>query len=74
MLMKKILLSLMVLAAPVILTGCETVKSTISGPFIGLEKDMQNFGNAVGSLTRPEPCTGKSKIQKADDWMQKNLW
>ena len=64
----------MVLAVSAILTGCETLKSTISGPFIGLEKDMQNLGKAVDSVCKPDPVTGKSKLDKADTWVQQNLW
>ena len=72
--MKKISLFLMVLAASVALTGCETIVSTVSGPFIGLEKDMNNFGRAVDSVVKPDPATGKSKLDNADAWFQKNLW
>ena len=72
--MKKISLFLMAAAVSVVLAGCETVQSTVSGPFIGLEKDMQNFGNAVNSVTKPDPATGKSKLDNADAWFQKNLW
>ena len=72
--MKRISLFMMAVAASVVLTGCETIKSTISGPFIGLQKDMENFGNAVNSVTKPDPATGKSKMDNADSWMQKNLW
>ena len=72
--MKKISLFLMALAASVVFAGCETIQSTIRGPFIGLEKDMQNFGKAVDSVVKPDPATGKSKLDNADTWMQKNLW
>ena len=72
--MKKISMSVMVLAMSVMLTGCQTLVCTVSGPFIGLEKDMQNFGNAVNNMTRSDLVTGKSKLDNADAWMQKNLW
>ena len=72
--MRKISLFLMVLAVSAILTGCETLKSTISGPFIGLEKDMQNLGKAVESVCKPDPVTGKSKLDNADGWVQEHLW
>lgn len=64
-----------VLAAGVLcLAGCETLKSTISGPFIGLEKDMQNAGRAIESVCKPDPVTGKSKLDNADGWVQEHLW
>ena len=72
--MRKISLFLMVLAVSAILTGCETLRSTISGPFIGLEKDIQNAGKAIESVCKPDPVTGKSKLDKADTWVQQNLW
>ena len=72
--MRKISLLLMVLAVSAILTGCETLKSTISGPFIGFEKDMQNLGKAVESVCKPDPVTGKSKLDNTDAWVQEHLW
>ncbi|MBI3314723.1 MAG: hypothetical protein HYZ86_02100, partial [Candidatus Omnitrophica bacterium] len=50
--MKKMSLFLMVLAASVILTGCETLRSTMSGPFIGLEQDMRNAGKVIDRVIK----------------------
>ncbi len=64
--MKKISLLLMVLAVSVILTGCETVKGTVTGAAVGMGKDVQNLSN-------PDK-NGWNAAKKADAWMQSNLW
>ncbi len=60
--MKKVLLLLMVLAAPVILTGCETVKGAVTGAV----QDVRNLPN-------PDK-NGWNASKKVDAWMQENLW
>jgi len=64
--MKKISLLLMVLAASVVLTGCETLKGTVTGAADGLSKDVQNLSNPDRN--------GWNAAKKADAWMQQNLW
>jgi len=73
-LMAQCVFGVVLTAGVLCLAGCETLKSTISGPFIGLEKDMQNAGKAIDSVCKPDPATGKSKLDNADAWVQKNLW
>jgi len=64
--MKKISLLLMALAVSVILTGCETVKGTVTGAAAGMGKDAQNLSNPDRN--------GWNAAKKADAWMQSNLW
>lgn len=76
---KHIMYSLTVLVTAVLLSGCETAKSTISGPFIGLEKDVKNFGEASNkaldsTLNDGEEGKERGSLRRIDDWMQKNMW
>ena len=76
---KQMFYTFSVLLIAVLLTGCETAKSTISGPFIGMEKDAQNIsaatGKAVDSLLNDgEEGKQRGTIRRVDDWMQKNMW
>ncbi len=78
--MKKLHLVFAALMVMPILAGCETAKSTLSGPFIGMEKDAHNFAH-VGKkaysgllndgVKEPEK---KGVIYRVDDWMQKHMW
>ncbi len=64
--MRKISLLLMVLAVSVILTGCETLKGTVTGAAAGMGKDAQNLSNPAKN--------GWNTAKKADTWIQNNLW
>jgi hypothetical protein len=67
------------------LCGCETAKSTISGPFIGLEKDINNFGTVTSKMCEglnspandPDqvvPQDRRGVLRKADDWVREHMW
>ena len=66
--MNKILLVITILLSAGALSGCETVRYTVTGPFVGLSKDMQNTRDWIGEVKPAE------KISNADAWVQKNLW
>ena len=66
--MNKILSSIAVLILAGALSGCETIKCTATGPFIGLSKDIENARNWI-LQTRPV-----EKVSNTDAWIQKNLW
>jgi|GEM_PF-6169205 len=66
--MAKSFLIITVLFTAVILSGCETIKYTATGPFIGLSKDIENARNAIQGV---HPI---QKVGEADDWVKRNLW
>ncbi len=76
--MNKIVLSVGILLLAGALSGCETVKGSVTGA----QKDLNNFGTAVckaGHATVDAFAEGDSQkprgaLRKADDWIQKNLW
>lgn len=84
--MKRVLISGLFLVAAMSLMGCETIKYTLAGPFIGFNKDMDNLSGAFNGTTDKASVTTEvsaenaasgnqqSTIQKADNWMRKNLW
>lgn len=50
----------------IVFTGCETIKSTLSGPFIGLEKDINNFQAATQQTTpAAEPAAPAQRVTQA---------
>ena len=57
------LLFLMVL---IVFTGCQTVKGTVCGAASGFSQDVHN-------ITDPDQ-NGWNALEKADAWMQKNMW
>ncbi len=63
--MKSIYHMLAIGAIAVILTGCETVKSTLSGPFIGLEKDINNFQAAAHQTTSQTAAVTPAPVANA---------
>jgi len=73
-LMAQCIFGAVLIAGALCLSGCETIRSTISGPFIGLQKDVENAGKMVDDLTKPDPVTGKSKLENTDAWVQEHLW
>ena len=66
--MHKYFLGMALVFAAGVFSGCETVKSTVSGPFIGMKKDAENYRNVIREMRPME------KIKKMDEWMQKNMW
>ncbi len=73
--MKKIYSIAFVLLALTTLNGCEALKSTLSGPFIGMEKDINNANAAVSkAVCSGDSCEKKGSIAAIDEWMKKNLW
>ncbi len=64
--MQRINAGIIVCMITVVLAGCETAKSTVSAPFIGMSKDIENAKKAAAD--------GWESAQKADSWTQKNMW
>jgi hypothetical protein len=72
--MKKLIL--LIAVCVIGLTGCETFRSTVSGPFIGMKKD---YMNAKYGMTSQEPADDGAihpieEIKKLDEWIQKHAW
>ncbi len=66
--MNKFLITAVILSAACVLSGCETIKSTVKGSFIGMKKDKENITNVVKDI-HPE-----HRIQRLDEWIKKNMW
>ncbi len=58
--MNKILLAIVVMFSAGALSGCETIRYTIAGPFVGMQKDMENLSGAAhkaGDAVSGTPAT-----------------
>ena len=64
--MRKFNFYMIVLIAAAVFSGCETIKSTVAGPFVGLEKDVRNTSDFVGQHA--------VNISGIDKWIQENMW
>ncbi len=67
--MKTIFLIITMIVLVGMLSGCETAKGAANG----FSQDAQNTGKNLAKLTDPDK-NGWHALQKADAWMQKNLW
>ena len=64
--MQKFSLYVIALMMAAVFSGCETIKSTVAGPFVGLEKDVNNTADFFGK----HPVN----INGIDKWIQENMW
>lgn len=83
--MKNIYQLLTVIVLMFAATGCETIKATLSGPFIGMEKDLNNLSKAstaantklkesIKDPNAPQSTNDQGLIKNLDTWVQKNWW
>ncbi len=72
--MNKTCVYLTLCATMFILTGCETVKGGMCGAAEGAKKDFHNIDENLNGKRNDDGTREPGNIQKADAWVQKNMW